>query len=467
MRVVWGAMAAMMLTVSACEVAPGDVADDTDLGVDDAAGPPTWARDVGPLLTQRCGSCHQEGGIAPMALTTYADAFAWREAIEQVVADGTMPPFDAVTSADCTPPAPWKDDPRLTDEEHALLADWIAAGAPEGTAASDLPLQVPAPDVLLAPKATVSIPAPYTVDGDHDTYVCFRVEVPHDSDVWITGVQVVPDNTKVVHHVLVWNDPLDLSAAKAGDDGSYPCSGTPDFYPTDLIGTWTPGASVLRAPEGTGTLFKAGATVVVNVHYHPTGGAAEVDQSSVALEWTDVRPSKYLTWFLMDIPFGGTLEDGPNDELGRRFYIPPDVPDHQETVTIDTGTYLPFPIQIYAVTPHMHYLGRDMLVTIEHDDAPDTCLVHTPTYRFDWQTTYVYDAPLSELPTIAPGDKVRVRCTYDNSWSNPNLPAALAASHRDEPGPVTWGEETSDEMCMAMVGLVMPPIDLSSLFGLF
>jgi hypothetical protein len=54
------------------------------------------------------------------------------------------------------------------------------------------------------------------------------------------------------------------------------------------------------------------------------------------------------------------------------------------------------------------------------------------------------------------GDKVRVQCLYDNSESNPFLPLHLEARGATSPEDVGWGEETGDEMCMAMVGLIEP-----------
>ena len=68
-----------------------------------AAPRATWYQDVAPILAQRCMGCHQDGGIAPFALTDVADVKdnATR-ALAQIEA-GTMPPFDAREEADCTP----------------------------------------------------------------------------------------------------------------------------------------------------------------------------------------------------------------------------------------------------------------------------------------------------------------------------------------------------------------------------
>jgi hypothetical protein len=48
------------------------------------------------------------------------------------------------------------------------------------------------------------------------------------------------------------------------------------------------------------------------------------------------------------------------------------------------------------------------------------------------------------------------------------MPDHLAASAQDAPHDVYWGEETGDEMCMAVIGLVLPPLDwLDVIGGLF
>ncbi len=407
----------------------------------------TWHRDVAPLLADRCGACHQDGGIAPFSVETYDDASAWGEAMVDSVEAGRMPPFFATETDECAPRLGFLDDLRLSDEEQQLLADWVADGMPEGDPASAAPAPLREVARLENPDATLTLPQPFTVDGDRDIYRCFRVEVDNPSDVWITGLEVIPDNELVVHHVLVWNDPEDQSAGKVGPDGSYPCSGDPGLWPTELVAAWTPGGSPMQAPAGTGTLFKPGASLVVNVHYHPTGTTTEVDQSSIALKWTTEQPPNHSTWYLVDIPFGAQVV--PDDRGDSQFRIPARTQGHVETVALEIPDLIPWDLPVFAITPHMHYLGTDMLVTVRRPELGDECLIHTPGYRFDFQASYLYDASDGALPVLHPGDTVEVRCTYDNT----NADDAY------------WGENTTDEMCMAMVGLIIPPVDWLELAG--
>lgn len=409
---------------------------------------PTW-HEVGPLLAERCGSCHQPGAIGPFDLLDRETAATWGEAIVAAVTTDRMPPFFARTTDECEPPFAYQHDPTLTDEEVALLVDWVAADAPEGPPL-DEPLAAPPVEQLEA-DGTYRLPAPFTVDGTRDIYACFRIPLDNTEDIWVDGVEVRPGNDQVVHHVLVWHDADDGSRDRANSDGYYPCSGDPGVWPAELLGAWAPGAPPARPPEGTGMLVHPGASLVVNVHYHPTAGP-QVDQTEIALSWTREQPAQHATWYLVDLPFGARSLDPP-------FAIPAGASDHVEESALVIPPLVPFDLGIFAVAPHMHYLGREMKVDLVEGSGARTCLVHTPSYRFDYQTSYVFDAPPDDLPVAQAGDSLVVRCTYDNSPSNPALPLHLEARGVTEPGEVHWGEETGDEMCMAIVGLVIPPVD--------
>ena len=55
----------------------------------------TYNDDVFPILRDRCASCHVPGGIAPMSLMTYDDAFPWAESIRAELVAAHMPPWNA------------------------------------------------------------------------------------------------------------------------------------------------------------------------------------------------------------------------------------------------------------------------------------------------------------------------------------------------------------------------------------
>jgi hypothetical protein len=110
---------------------------------------------------------------------------------------------------------------------------------------------------------------------------------------------------------------------------------------------------------------------------------------------------------------------------------------------------------MWGVGTHMHYVGRDMKIDIEHADGQKECLVQTPEWDFSWQRFYAYDAPLSAVPTLRPGDVVNMRCTYDNSMGNPFVRTALQQVGMDVPMDVHLGETTLDEMCLGVFGVAL------------
>src|SRR5262249_54476982 len=92
----------------------------------------TFHKDVEPILQRSCQGCHVTGGIAPFALVTYDQARVVAGAMVTETASRAMPPWHALTTAECAPPFGWKRDLRLTDEEIATIARWRDADAPEG-----------------------------------------------------------------------------------------------------------------------------------------------------------------------------------------------------------------------------------------------------------------------------------------------------------------------------------------------
>src|SRR5579859_329212 len=60
-----------------------------------SSAPPTFNKDVLPILQKNCQGCHREGQIGPMALLTYQDARPWAKAIKAAVLTNKMPPWFA------------------------------------------------------------------------------------------------------------------------------------------------------------------------------------------------------------------------------------------------------------------------------------------------------------------------------------------------------------------------------------
>jgi hypothetical protein len=76
-----------------------------------------------------------------------------------------------------------------------------------------------------------------------------------------------------------------------------------------------------------------------------------------------------------------------------------------------------------------------------------------PNWDFDWQL--FYGMPEDAYVSVAQGESITLTCTYDNSASN----QAVIDGVQREPGTVTWGEGTLDEMCLMYIGVISPWVE--------
>ncbi|KAB2897304.1 MAG: hypothetical protein F9K40_13105 [Kofleriaceae bacterium] len=383
----------------------------------------------------------------------------------EAVEAGVMPPWDAASSDECAPRHAWKDDARLTAAETQLLRDWIAAGTPAGKAAD-----VPAPPDLALAGVTHSVTpsVPYVTTGDRDEFICYLLDPGISRLSWMTGLEVVPGNERVVHHVVVmgYMPPPVLNAAAGGTPVGqpFPCNGGVVTMPdTFLMGVWTPGSQPFETPADIGLPVPAGALVLVQMHYHPGGATTnDPDASTVNLRLQTTRPiHTYTIGAAGNAAAAPQLQPGPDDRDVPEFRIPAGATDHVETMRFPLSGLADGRFRLFAAYPHMHYLGVELSVQVEHprpDGGVDTeCLVNVPRWNFDWQRTYQYDAPIADLPSIGNGDTIVVRCSYDNTLANPFVRRALEELGLQEPVEVLLGEESLDEMCLGMFGVLVEP----------
>jgi len=96
---------------------------------------------------------------------------------------------------------------------------------------------------------------------------------------------------------------------------------------------------------------------------------------------------------------------------------------------------LPIDVDLLAIYPHAHYLGKDLQAAAILPDGSTTTLIHIPQWDLNWQAVYRYAQPVF-LPK---GTTVSMRYVYDNSEDN-----ALNPNH--PPQRVQGGNRSKDEM---------------------
>ena len=110
--------------------------------------PPTFCKQVAPILFRHCAKCHQPGRIAStVSFLSYDSARPWARAIREKVLLREMPPWPADPHASVR----FRNDARLSDEDIHTLAAWVDSGAPKGDE-SDLPGAPQSAEGWLHPK---------------------------------------------------------------------------------------------------------------------------------------------------------------------------------------------------------------------------------------------------------------------------------------------------------------------------
>src|ERR1700689_4971617 len=100
-----------------------------------ADGPVTFAKDIAPILQEKCQDCHRKGSMAPMSLVTYEETRPWVKAIRERVATRNMPPWHLDKTVGIQH---FANDRSLSEMQIATIVRWADSGAPLGDG-KDLP----------------------------------------------------------------------------------------------------------------------------------------------------------------------------------------------------------------------------------------------------------------------------------------------------------------------------------------
>ena len=382
---------------------------------------PTWSENVACILYSNCTSCHHDGGIAPFSLMTYQEANAASFGVMGAVNSGSMPPW---------PPdrdyRQFAHERYLTQQEKDIITAWVNGGTPEGDPGLAPPMPVYVnPEDITDPDLVLTIPN-YTINSQgSDVYRCFAIPTSLATDVYITDLEVVPDNRSAVHHVLVY---ADESPAPLASDAADPLPGYNGFGGTGsstskLIGAWVPGQSTRSYPDGMGLKLPAGSTVVMQVHY-PASANGQQDQTKVNIKYTSGG-------FIRELFIASPLSHAALNE--GFLAIPPN-----ETRTFTANYAVPAAnLTVLDVSPHMHLIGKSIKAWATTPTLETINLIDIPEWDFHWQGFYEFRQPVK----IPAGTILSSSATYDNTSSNPHNPS-------NPPAWVFAGENTTDEMML-------------------
>lgn len=387
---------------------------------------PTFNKEVVRIFQSACQNCHHPGDIAPFSMMDYASVRPWARSIQQSVLLKTMPPWKPAQGGDV-----FKAARLLSQQDIDTISAWVNASAPEGDPA-DLPppLTFDGSWALGPPDLILKMPVPFTLAATgNDIYQCFSLPTNLPSNTYVSAFQVLPGDRTVVHHVIMYSDPLGQSKqlqAKAGAGPGYPCFGDPGFSPdTSFLAAWAPGFRPSFMNIGTAMQVPAQGYMALQVHYHLSGKPTS-DQTQVGLYFAQWPVDKIVSSLPM---------------VNTNFTIPAGNPHFP----VSASQVIPLNAHLVSVGPHMHLLGRESHVSILSPDGKTTApLIDINDWDFNWQGFYDYVQPVA----VVPGSKIQFTEYFDNSANNPRNP-------HSPPIPVSWGEQTTDEMAVAFFGYTL------------
>jgi Flp pilus assembly protein TadD len=326
-------------------------------------------------------------------------------------------------------PAPghgdFADSRRMSDDEIALLHRWVTSGMPEGDPA-EAPLQptyqsdwqLGPPDLILEVDSPMQVPASGT-----DLFRNFILPFPLQQSKWVRAMEIKPGSPRVVHHA---NLILDRSGSlRRGHPNDWK-QGIPGmdvvvdagegFDPDGYFLDWKPDSSALVEPPGMAWRLDPGNDLILNMHLKPTG-KMETVRARIGLYFTPDAPTK--SPILVQLQHDAALNIPPGDA----------------NFVVEDKLTLPEAVDVLAIYPHAHYLGKRLEGWAELPDGSRKDLILIPNWDIDRQSIYRYASPVP-LPA---GTVLHMRYTYDNSAANPHNP-------NSPPIRVTAGNRSEDEM---------------------
>jgi tetratricopeptide (TPR) repeat protein len=378
----------------------------------------TFRKQIAPILFAHCASCHRPGQPGPFSLLTYEEARKHARQIAAVTRKRYMPPWL---------PAPgfgdFAGERRLTDAQIETIEQWVLAGAPEGSAAHSAPVPIFTPGWQLGPPdLVITADRPFSLPADGpDVFWNFILPAAVRETRQVKAIEIRPGNARTVHHANLLVDRSQSLRYRekvrgegfAGMDLAVPSE---TFDPDSHFLFWKPGGTPWEEPAGMSWRLDPGNDLILNVHLRPTG-KPELVRPSVGIYFTRESQTKYP--MLLQLESDGMLDIPPGDRAFRA----------------SDDFRLPLDVDLLAVYPHAHYLGKVIEAFATLPDGTRRWLIRIPEWDLNWQAVYRYREPM----LLPKGTVISMSFQYDNSAANvrnPNSP----------PRRVRGGNQSSDEM---------------------
>ena len=371
---------------------------------------PTFSKEIAPILERSCQNCHNDNGLAPMALITYQQVRPWAKAIKERTAlrdkRGAMPPWFIEKNIGIQH---YKNDSSLSDNEVAMIGRWADNGAPEGNPA-DLPPARQFGDnsrwTLGEPDLVISTPEVFVKAGAPD-YWGELAPAPTGLKVdrWVKSVEIREVNdikaetngrktvgARYVFHHMIWGTgvPGEQSELNSGEgSGSWPVHEV--------------GRNADIFPDDAGKLLKANSNVIFNsAHIHSNG--------------QDVHAHLLYGFKFFPADYKPVLHYSRSRSLGNGVDI--DIRANEAGQRLDAYTVLDTPTLITSFEPHLHAPG--MRMCLEYIWGINVQTLSCSGYDHNWVRVYEYDDDYA--PLLPKGTILHIIGYMDNTPANRNVP---------------------------------------------
>jgi hypothetical protein len=338
----------------------------------------TYNDDVFPIVRDRCGSCHVTGGIAPMSLMTYEEAFPWAESIRAELVAAHMPPWHAEEGF-----GEFKSAHTLSSKELDVILTWASGGNPRGALDQKLPeVTLKNQWAMGAPDLALQLPADFTVAADkmEDTAE-FTLATGTTESRWVRAVDLLPGTPSIVRSAVI---SVKLPA-ETTSPGHMPA-------PERVLARWVPGHDPEPIDNGTAFRLPAGAALVARIHYKKTWqfeGKPLTDRSTVGVYFAENKDAREL----LSMPIASAALP-PADALNRTVTF---------SQTIDED------MQVLAVAPDQAPPNITLQVEAVRPDGSREPMIRLLT-RPDWERRYWFERPM----TLPRGTRVEVTANLDD-----------------------------------------------------
>lgn len=399
--------------------------------------PVTFNQQIAPIIYQNCSTCHRPDEAAPFSLLSYHDVARKAKTIAKVTASHVMPPWKAEPAS-----YEYRDERRLTADQIALIQAWVAQGMPEGdTADKPEPPKFASGWLLGEPDLVVEMPAAFHVPADGpDIYRNIPVPLGLTENKWITAIDMRPSARAVVHHVLYFADGSGHIHERPQQGSEPGFSGMRAGTATIGLGGWAVGAQPHFLPDGFALEVPKGSDLVVQYHFHPTG-KPETEKSQIGFYFAKKAPDRKLTRIQMP----------PHYSLFSGL----DIPAGEKDFVLRDSYTLPVAADAVGIGAHAHYLATKLKMTATLPNGDVKTLLLIKDWDFAWQDRYYF----KDLVALPAGTRLDAEIHWDNSAENPHNPS-------NPPVPVSWGEESKDEMgTISLIAVAHNESDLLALRG--